>query len=215
VLFRLFLSHDKAPVVYSKVKRVLDLVFALILFLLLSPLMVTVGVLVLFLDGRPILFRQVRPGVGEKPFALVKFRTMSGSAIAADGDESGRISDLGAVLRKTSIDELPSLWNVVRGDMSFVGPRPLLMEYLDVYSSHHSVRHDVRPGLTGLAQVGGRNLLSWNQRLDLDVFYVQQQSLLLDFKILLRTLVFVPSLRGVDQANGATMERLSDGYDAQ
>ena len=200
---------------YSNVKRVLDLVFALILLPLLAPLILAVAALVLFLDGRPIFFRQVRPGVGEKPFALIKFRTMSSSVIAAGGDESGRITNLGAVLRKTSIDELPSLWNVLKGDMSFVGPRPLLMEYLEVYSSHHSVRHNVRPGLTGLAQVAGRNLLSWNQRLDLDVLYVRQQSLLLDLKIVLRTLVLVPSLRGVDQANGATMERLSDGYDAR
>lgn len=200
---------------YSNVKRVLDLVFALILLPLLAPLILAVAALVLFLDGRPIFFRQVRPGVGEKPFALIKFRTMSSSAIAADGDESGRITGLGAVLRKTSIDELPSLWNVLKGDMSFVGPRPLLMEYLEVYSAHHSVRHNVRPGLTGLAQVAGRNLLSWNQRLDLDVFYVHQQSLMLDLKIVCKTMILVPSLRGVDQANGATMERLSDGYDAR
>ena len=200
---------------YSNVKRVLDLVFALILLPLLAPLILAVAVSIFLLDGRPIFFRQVRAGIGKKPFTITKFRTMSTAAIVPDGDESGRVTDFGAILRKTSIDELPSLWNVIKGDMSFVGPRPLLMEYLEVYSSRHSERHSVRPGLTGLAQVAGRNLLSWNQRLDLDVFYVHQQSLLLDLKIILRTLVLVPSLRGVDQANGATMERLSDGYDAR
>jgi len=201
--------------VYWKVKRVLDFVFGVTLFLLLVPLMVATGILVLFLDGRPILFRQVRPGKGERPFAMIKFRTMSSPATAADGDESGRVTGLGAILRKTSIDELPSLWNVVKGDMSFVGPRPLLMEYLEVYSRYHSARHSVRPGLTGLAQVAGRNLLSWNQRLDLDVSYIHQQSLLLDLKIVFHTMVLVPSFRGVDQANGATMERLRDGYDSR
>lgn len=198
---------------YPKVKRVADLVVALILLLLLFPIVAFVGVLVFVLDGRPIFFRQVRPGLGEKPFVMVKFRTMSQAPASPNGDESPRVTKLGAILRKTSIDEIPSLWNVVRGDLSFVGPRPLLMEYLEVYSPVHSIRHTVRPGLTGLAQVAGRNLVSWKERLDLDVVYVQRQSLWLDIKILLQTILVVFSFRGIDQADGTTMERLTKGYD--
>ena len=197
---------------YPRVKRVADLVVALILLLLLFPVVAIVGVLVFVLDGRPIFFRQVRPGLGEKPFMMVKFRTMSQVSAAANGDESPRVTKLGAILRKTSIDEIPSLWNVVRGDLSFVGPRPLLMDYLEVYSPVHSLRHTVRPGLTGLAQVAGRNLVSWKERLDLDVVYVQRQSLWLDITILFQTILVVLSFRGIDQADGTTMARLTKGY---
>ena len=200
---------------YPRVKRVVDLVVALILLLLLFPVVAIVGVLVFVRDGRPVFFRQVRPGLGEKPFVMVKFRTMSQAPAAASGDESPRVGKLGAILRKTSIDEIPSLWNVVRGDLSFVGPRPLLMDYLEVYSPVHSLRHTVRPGLTGLAQISGRNLLSWKERLDLDVVYVQRQSLWLDIKILFRTILVVFSFRGIDQADGSTMARLTIGYDTE
>ena len=200
---------------YPRVKRVADLVVALILLLLLFPVVAIVGVLVFVLDGRPIFFRQVRPGLGEKPFVMVKFRTMSQVSAAANGDESPRVTKLGAILRKTSIDEIPSLWNVVRGDLSFVGPRPLLMDYLEVYSPVHSLRHTVRPGLTGLAQVAGRNLVSWKERLDLDVVYVQRQSLWLDITILFQTILVVLSFRGIDQADGTTMVRLTTGYDTE
>ena len=200
---------------YSRIKRVVDLVVALILILLLFPVVVIVGVMVFALDGRPVFFRQVRPGLGEKPFVMVKFRTMSQVPAAASGNESARVTKLGAILRKTSIDEIPSLWNVVKGDMSFVGPRPLLMDYLEVYSPVHSLRHTVRPGLTGLAQIAGRNLVSWKERLDLDVVYVQRQSLWLDIKILFQTILVVCSFRGIDQADGSTMVRLTKGYDAE
>ena len=200
---------------YPRVKRVVDLVVALILLLLLFPVVAIVGVLVFVRDGRPVFFRQVRPGLGEKPFVMVKFRTMSQAPAAASGDESPRVGKLGAILRKTSIDEIPSLWNVVRGDLSFVGPRPLLMDYLEVYSPVHSLRHAVRPGLTGLAQVAGRNLVSWKERLDLDVAYVQRQSLWLDIKILFQTILVVFSFRGIDQADGSTMARLTIGYDTE
>ena len=200
---------------YSRIKRVVDLVVALILILLLFPVVVIVGVMVFALDGRPVFFRQVRPGLGEKPFVMVKFRTMSQVPAAASGNESARVTKLGAILRKTSIDEIPSLWNVVKGDMSFVGPRPLLMDYLEVYSPCHSLRHTVRPGLTGLAQVAGRNLVSWNERLDLDVIYVQRQSLWLDIKILFQTILVVFSFRGIDQADGSTMVPLAKGYDRE
>jgi sugar transferase EpsL len=201
--------------VYPGVKRVVDLVVALILLLLLFPVVAIVGGLVFILDGRPVFFRQVRPGLGEKPFVMVKFRTMSQAPAAANGDESPRVTKLGGILRKTSIDEIPSLWNVVRGDLSFVGPRPLLMDYLECYSPVHSQRHTVRPGLTGLAQVAGRNLVSWKERLDLDVVYVQRQSLWLDIKILFQTILVVFSFRGIDQADGSTMVRLTKGYDTE
>ena len=200
---------------YSRIKRVVDLVVALILILLLFPVVVIVGVMVFALDGRPVFFRQVRPGLGEKPFVMVKFRTMSQVPAAASGNESARVTKLGAILRKTSIDEIPSLWNVVKGDMSFVGPRPLLMDYLEVYSPVHSLRHTVRPGLTGLAQIAGRNLVSWKERLDLDVVYVQRQSLWLDIKILFQTILVVFSFRGIDQADGSTMVPLAKGYDRE
>lgn len=200
---------------YSRVKRVADLVTAVTLLLLLFPVVVIVGVFVFALDGRPIFFRQVRPGLGEKPFTMVKFRTMSHAPVAANGDESPRVTKVGAILRKTSIDEIPSLWNVVRGDLSLVGPRPLLMEYLEVYSPIHSQRFTVRPGLTGLAQVAGRNLLSWKERLDLDVVYVQRQSFWLDMKILFYTIPAVFGFRGIDQADGSTMVRLTKGYESE
>lgn len=200
---------------YPRVKRVADLVVALILLLLLFPVVAIVGSLVFVLDGRPVFFRQVRPGLGERPFVMVKFRTMSQGPAAANGDESPRVTKLGAILRKTSIDEIPSLWNVVRGDLSLVGPRPLLMDYLEVYSPGHSQRHTVRPGLTGLAQVAGRNLVSWKERLDLDVVYVQRQSLWLDIKILFQTILVVFSFRGIDQSDGSTMVRLTEGYDTE
>ena len=202
-------------VIYPAIKRALDFMFALILLVLLFPLVVVVGVLVFALDGRPLFFRQIRPGLGGKPFVMVKFRTMSEAPFAANGDESARVTKLGAILRKSSIDEIPSLWNVVRGDLSFVGPRPLLTDYLEFYSPAHSERHTVRPGLTGLAQIAGRNLVSWNERLDLDVVYVQRQGLLLDIKILFRTIFVVFSFRGIDQADGSTMDRLTKGYDTE
>lgn len=200
---------------YPGCKRLLDLVGAILLILLFSPLMIIVGVLIFCFDGRPVFFRQVRPGVGEIPFLLVKFRTMSQASAAPNADESARVTKFGSFLRKSSIDELPTLWNVARGDMSFVGPRPLLMEYVQIYSPVHSLRHSVRPGLTGLAQVTGRNLLSWKERLDLDVEYVRRKSLLLDIQILFQTIVVVFSSRGINQLDGSTMTRLTHGYDAE
>lgn len=200
---------------YPGCKRLLDLVGAILLILLFSPLMIIVGVLIFCFDGRPVFFRQVRPGVGEIPFLLVKFRTMSQASAAPNADESARVTKFGSFLRKSSIDELPTLWNVARGDMSFVGPRPLLMEYVQIYSPVHSLRHSVRPGLTGLAQVTGRNLLSWKERLDLDVEYVRRKSLLLDIQILFKTIVVVFSSRGINQLDGSTMTRLTHGYDAE
>ena len=169
----------------------------------------------LLIDGRPVLFRQLRPGLGEKPFALIKFRTMTACPPGSDSDELQRTTKLGVFLRSTSLDELPSLWNVLRGHMSLVGPRPLLMDYLEVYSPGHSLRHTVRPGLTGLAQVSGRNLLPWNEKLNLDLVYVQELGLWLDVKILARTASSVLSLRGINQADGSLMSRLTRGYDSE
>ena len=200
---------------YPAIKRILDCAVAIVLLLLLSPLVGLIALLIFFVDGRPIFFRQVRPGLFETPFVMVKFRTMSSGPVAGNGDESGRVTKLGSLLRKTSIDELPSLWNVVRGDLSFVGPRPLLMEYLELYSPRHAPRHSVRPGLTGLAQVAGRNLVSWRDRLDLDTVYVEQHSLWLDLKILFHTITVVLSFRGINQADGSTMKRLAKGYDTE
>ena len=176
---------------YALVKRVLDICFAGVSLVILFPLFAVLSLLVALLDGRPIFFRQERPGLQGKSFVLVKFRTMSNSRGEETADERLRVTRLGAILRKTSLDELPSLWNVVRGDLSFVGPRPLLIDYLPLYSERHRARHNVSPGLTGLAQVAGRNHLSWKERLDLDVFYAENRSLLLDLKILWRTVFIV------------------------
>ena len=198
---------------YLLIKRALDLIFGLFLFFLLGPLLVFIAILILLVDGRPILFLQVRPGLRETPFLLVKFRTMTSTFLGLDEDESPRLTRLGGLLRKTSLDELPSLWNIIVGDLSFVGPRPLLMEYLALFSSSHRRRHDVRPGLTGLAQISGRNLLSWQKRLDLDVAYVEKQSFWLDLRILICSIGVVLSSRGINQANGATMTRMEKGYE--
>ena len=198
---------------YTSLKRALDFVFGVLLLLAMAPIVLVIAVLILLLDGRPVFFIQVRPGLRETPFRLLKFRTMSSYSEFLDGDESRRLTRLGALLRKTSLDELPSLWNIVAGDLSFVGPRPLLMDYLDIYSRRHRRRHSVRPGLTGLAQISGRNALSWKERLDLDVEYVENQTFWLDLRILVYTFAVVISLRGVYQTSGATMPRLSEKFE--
>lgn len=151
--------------------------------------------------GRPVLFRQQRPGRDGVPFDLVKFRTMS----TAPGNDADRLTPLGRVLRSTSLDELPELWNVLRGDMSLVGPRPLLMRYLDLYSAHHARRHEVRPGLTGLAQVSGRNATTWDERLDLDVTYVDTWTVGGDLSIIARTVLAVLRRTGISADGEATM----------
>ncbi len=202
-------------VLYQEFKRVIDSVVAAVLLIVLLPVLVLVGLAVLITLGRPVFFLQVRPGLHGKPFRLIKFRTMAlthGDKTVRDGD---RLSLFGRVLRKTSLDELPSLWNVLVGHMSFVGPRPLLVEYLPLYSGHHRRRHDVKPGLTGLAQVRGRNSLEWSDKLDLDVEYVEKESLVLDLSILLRTVASVIAGTGVTSRNGDTMSRLTAGYDSR
>ena len=199
---------------YLLMKRILDWFFSSALLILLVPVGALIAAVVFLVDGRPVFLLQVRPGLHGKPFKIVKFRTMSSVPVADDGDESARVTKLGKMLRRTSIDELPSLWNVVRGDMSFVGPRPLLAEYLGIYSQRHSQRHAVRPGLTGLAQVAGRNFVSWKERLDIDAEYVENLSFWLDMTILVKTVVEVIRIRGIDQADGSTMPRLAAGYDS-
>jgi len=156
--------------------------------ILLSPILAVVSLIILIFMGRPILFLQIRPGLHGQPFTLVKFRTMRSEV--GDGlpkCESERITRLGRVLRSTSLDELPELWNVLRGDMSLVGPRPLLMEYLPLYSDGQGRRHEVKPGITGWAQINGRNEISWQEKFKLDVWYVENRSIYLDLKILLIT----------------------------
>jgi len=174
-------------------KRLFDLSLAFCGLLLLSPLLLFLALLVRSRLGAPVLFRQQRPGLHGRSFWLLKFRSMT-NACASQGNllpDSERITPFGRWLRSTSLDELPELWNVLRGDMSFVGPRPLLMQYLPLYSPEEARRHQVRPGITGWAQVHGRNAISWDEKLRLDVWYVDNQSLWLDLRILLQTVIKV------------------------
>ncbi len=170
-------------------KRLLDIIIASIALILLSPLYAYVAYKVKKNLGSPVLFRQVRPGLNGKPFEMIKFRTMK-DAVDAQGNplpDSERLTPFGKMLRSTSLDEMPELWNVIKGDMSVVGPRPLLMEYLPLYNEEQAKRHNVRPGMTGHAQVNGRNAISWEEKFKLDTWYVENQSTVLDFKIMLKT----------------------------
>ena len=195
-------------------KRVLDVVLVLAASPIWVPLLAVVALLVRLRIGAPVLFVQERPGRDGRPFRLVKFRTMTDArdrsgALLPDAD---RLTRFGRALRSTSLDELPELWTVLRGDMSLVGPRPLLMRYLALYSDRHRRRHAVRPGITGLAQVSGRNAITWEERLDLDVAYVERCSLALDLRILWRTLRSVIQRHGISAAGAATMPEFT-GYD--
>jgi sugar transferase EpsL len=179
--------------VITILKRGFDFIVSLIALIILSPVMLVTAILVRYKLGSPVIFKQQRPGLYGKPFYLYKFRTMTD-----ERDENGellpdhmRLTPFGQLLRKLSLDELPQLYNVLKGDMSFVGPRPLLMKYLPYYTHEEMKRHNVRPGITGLAQVSGRNNLSWDERLKLDVYYVENQSIFLDFYIMLKTVVKV------------------------
>jgi lipopolysaccharide/colanic/teichoic acid biosynthesis glycosyltransferase len=194
-------------------KRPLDLLLVIGSVPLWVPVLAVLGVLVGLTMGRPVLFRQRRGGLGGIPFTILKLRTMR-DALGSNGTQLPdveRLSSVGRWLRATSLDELPELFNVLRGDMSLVGPRPLLADYLPLYSEQHRRRHEVRPGLTGLAQVSGRNALSWTERLDLDVEYVERCSLTLDLRILAQTLVTVLRGRGVAAPGEATMAAFT-GY---
>ena len=193
-----------------RAKRVMHLAIAIPALLLSLPIQGVVAIAIARCLGRPVLFRQTRPGHYGRPFRIVKFRTMQPIDPAAGlVDDASRLTRFGRVLRSTSLDELPALWNVVRGDMSMVGPRPLLMEYLDRYSPEQAVRHNVPPGLTGLAQVAGRNALSWDERLRLDVEYVETRSLRLDLEILAATIGLVLRRTGISAAGDATMPKFT------
>jgi lipopolysaccharide/colanic/teichoic acid biosynthesis glycosyltransferase len=191
------------------VKRFLDIVASFSVLVLLGPLLAILAWQVRRKLGSPVLFRQSRPGLHGRPFQLIKFRTMTDEH-SADGNllpDSERLPPFGRFLRSTSLDELPELWNVLKGDMSLVGPRPLLMEYLELYTDEQARRHEVRPGITGWAQVNGRNALTWEEKFRFDVWYVDNQSLWLDLKILFMTLASVFRREGVSHSGHATMEK--------
>jgi lipopolysaccharide/colanic/teichoic acid biosynthesis glycosyltransferase len=193
---------------YDRWKRVVDAIAATAALLATAPLQLGIAIAVRLCLGRPVLFRQTRPGRDGEPFTLVKFRTMRDDVehrTQTPASDSDRLTPLGRWLRATSLDELPTLWNVLRGDMSLVGPRPLLMAYLDRYTPEQRRRHEVRPGITGLAQVHGRNGLSWEQKFAFDVQYVERRNARLDLIILARTAWAVLSRRGISAPGAATM----------
>ena len=188
-------------------KRLFDLVFVVITLPFLLPILFIVGILVRIQIGSPVFFKQVRPGLFGQPFTIFKFRTMTKDStfdgcLLCDFD---RMTPLGSILRKLSIDELPELWNVLKGDMSLVGPRPLLMEYLDRYTPEQARRHEVKPGITGWAQINGRNAISWEQKFELDIWYVDHCSPWLDFKVLWLTFFKVVRREGIRAPGEATM----------
>ena len=189
---------------YDTTKRILDIGASAIGLVLTAPIQAVTALVVLAKHGRPVLFRQPRPGKDDKVFELVKFRTMKNPTpeLTTDAD---RLTRLGKFLRSTSLDELPTLWNVLKGDMSLVGPRPLLVKYLPLYTAEQARRHVVRPGITGLAQAKGRNALSWEDKFRLDVEYVDHRSLVLDVKILAWTALAVLRRSGISHAGQATM----------
>lgn len=191
---------------YDLAKRCIDVVVSTLALVITAPIQATVAALVWRDLGRPVLFRQLRPGRGGVPFMLIKFRTMRDPdpALGLESD-ADRLTPFGEALRSTSLDELPTLWNVLRGDMSLVGPRPLLMQYLPRYTPEQARRHDVRPGITGLAQVSGRNLMSWEQRFAADVEYVDRRSFTLDTRIIFHTLLAVLRREGISAAGDVTM----------
>ena len=196
------------------IKRALDLTLAVPALVVSLPIQAIVAAVVAARLGRPVLFKQTRPGRMGQPFEIVKFRTMRPINLSAGlVDDESRLTPFGAMLRSTSLDELPALWNVVRGDMSLVGPRPLLMEYLPLYSAEQARRHEVAPGLTGLAQIAGRNAISWEERLRLDVKYVSTRSLSLDLQILTRTLWIVLRRTGINADGSATMPKFAGAPD--
>lgn len=193
---------------YQKyIKRLLDIILSLIAIIITLPIFLITGILVLIFLGKPVIFRQKRPGKKEKIFTMYKFRTMSNKK-DKDGNllpDELRLTKLGKFLRKTSLDEIPEFINILKGDMSFVGPRPLLVEYLPYYTEEEHHRHDVRPGLTGLAQISGRNLLNWDDKFRKDLEYVKNVTFIKDFKIVLKTFYTVIKREGINNQNSATM----------
>ena len=189
-------------------KRIFDFCFSLLLLIITSPIILVTAIVVRMKLGSPVIFKQQRPGLYGKPFYIYKFRTMTD-----ERDENGnllpdevRLTTTGKVIRKLSLDELPQLFNVLKGEMSFIGPRPLLMKYLPLYTKEQARRHEVRPGITGWAQVNGRNAISWEEKFKLDVWYVDHQSVYLDLKIIFLTILKVFKTEGINQQGQATME---------
>lgn len=191
-------------------KRLIDIAGSAAALIVFAPLLVLVALLIRIKMGSPVLFRQLRPGLGGRPFTLIKFRTMT---VAAGGNDSdaARLGPIGAALRSSSIDELPELWNVIKGDMSLVGPRPLLMQYLPLYTAQQARRHEVRPGITGWAQVNGRNLATWSDRFARDVWYVDHVTLWLDAVIVWRTLRGIVRRDGISAEGHVTMPPFTGG----
>jgi sugar transferase EpsL len=190
-------------------KTTIDLTLSILGLILLSPFLILISLSIQFILGSPILFIQSRPGFLGKPFNFYKFRTMT-TCIDVNGNllpDEKRLTKFGIFLRNTSLDELPSLWNVLKGDMSLVGPRPLLLEYLPLYSKEQMRRHEVKPGITGCAQVNGRNSISWEEKFKFDIWYVENQSLRLDIKIIILTIWKVLKREGINQKGNATMEK--------
>ena len=190
------------------IKRLLDFILSLIAIIILSPILLIVAILVRIKIGSPVIFKQKRPGLHERIFTLYKFRTMTDQK-----DEQGnllpdeiRLTKFGKLLRSTSLDELPELFNILKGDMSVVGPRPLLIRYLPLYNEHQKHRHDVRPGFTGWAQCNGRNAISWEEKFDLDVYYIRHVSFLLDLKVIFKTIKIVLFREGISSNTSVTME---------
>ena len=190
------------------IKRLLDFILSLFAIIILSPVLLIVALLVRIKLGSPVIFKQKRPGLNEKIFTLYKFRTMTDAK-----DEHGnllpdeiRLTKFGKLLRSTSLDELPELFNTLKGDMSIVGPRPLLVRYLPLYNEHQKHRHDVRPGFTGYAQCNGRNAISWEEKFDLDVYYTKNLTLFMDIKIIIKTVKVVLFREGISSETSVTME---------
>lgn len=195
---------------YKYIKRSLDLITALFLVIILSPLMLIAAILIAVNRDGPILFKQERPGKDGKIFTVYKFRTMSTMLRDKNGNELSdfdRMTKIGNILRKTSVDELPQLFNIIKGEMSFIGPRPLLKEYLELYSPEQMRRHDVLPGISGWAQVNGRNTLTWDEKFAYDVYYVDHYSFKMDLKIFIKTIENVVSQDGINSDSENTMEK--------
>ena len=194
---------------YLFIKRVMDVLFSSVAIVFLSPIYLLVYYKVNKDLGTPVLFRQIRAGLNGKPFEMIKFRTMR-NTVDKDGNplsDAERLTNFGKMLRSTSLDELPELWNVLKGDMSLVGPRPLLMEYLPLYTKEQAKRHNVKPGITGYAQVNGRNTISWEQKFELDTWYVENQSFWLDIHILFKTVLKVVNKDDINAVGDATMPK--------
>ncbi len=192
-------------------KRTLDIILSLLVLSLLSPLFIVISILIWFKMGTPILFKQKRPGLNGRPFILYKFRTMTNSTDQHGRylSDEARLTSFGSFLRRYSMDEIPQFINVLKGELSIVGPRPLLMEYLPLYSKEQFKRHLVKPGITGWAQVNGRNAISWEEKFDLDVWYVYNYSFFLDLKILFLTVIKVIKKEGISQPGYATIQPFS------